>query len=203
MTGQRVRTIQQNLNMSQIDTVMSVDEDYCRSHQAYDEGRFHARERWLADREWNRRIRDMAQHRDMVWEDLLHTFPEWEHGELARAAFYIGYEDAAWALADAGEAGYEELAEAGTVADTAGWQLQSAPWPAAVTDAEKAFRPLRAAWAGAAAWQARAAASGDAGDANRAEEALLHAETFIPELAAIAFVHNSEHAPSISVGSGH
>jgi hypothetical protein len=84
--------------------------------------------------------------------------PEWS-SEHHRLSFFIGYEDRATELADEGEAGYEALAEAGTVADTAGWVLQSEPWRVKASRSEKALRAVRAAWVGAAAWLAKAASN--------------------------------------------
>ena len=143
--------------------------------EAYNEGAFYAETDWQHCRKrpgflWG--PNSMAEHCAVVWADIVaNVNPEWNN-EHARIAFFIGYEDRATELVDAGEAGYEALAEAGTVADTEGWILQCAPWVANASDSEKALRAMQAAWAGAAAWQARADASGERGDVIRAEEAL-------------------------------
>ncbi|MGF6723026.1 hypothetical protein P3T43_002378 [Paraburkholderia sp. GAS41] len=147
--------------------------------EAYNEGVFYAETDWQHCRKrpeflWG--PTSMAEHCAVVWADIIaNVYPEWNN-EHARLSFYIGYEDRATELADAGEAGYEALAEAGTVADTEGWILQCAPWAVKTSDSEKALRAVRAAWAGAEAWQARAHASGERGDAIRAGEALIRAE---------------------------
>jgi hypothetical protein len=148
--------------------------------EAYNEGAFYAETDWQHCRKrpgflWG--PESMAEHCAVVWAEMAGNIcPEWNN-EHARLSFLIGYEDRATELADAGEAGYEALAEAGTVADTEGWILQCEPWTAKVSSREKALRAIRAAWAGAAAWQARAKATGAAGDGYRAEEALRRAET--------------------------
>ncbi|EJO63229.1 hypothetical protein BURMUCF1_1166 [Burkholderia multivorans ATCC BAA-247] len=60
----------------------------------------------------------MADHCEAAWDFIRrHVCPEWDHAD-AKGAFFVGYEDRATELANAGEAGYETLAEAGTVADT-------------------------------------------------------------------------------------
>jgi hypothetical protein len=119
----------------------------------------------------------MAEHVSMAWAFVSQiVYPAWGGDREAQTEFYVGYEDRATELADAGEAGYEALAEAGTVADTAGWQLQGAPWAAEATDGEKCMRALRAAWAGAAAWQAVAEATGTQAAALRAIDAMIRAE---------------------------
>jgi len=87
----------------------------------------------------------MAEHRAEVWANVAGNLcPEWNN-EHARLSFLIGYEDRATELADAGEAGYEALAEAGTVADTEGWILQCGPWAAKASDTGKALRAVRTA----------------------------------------------------------
>ncbi|CAN7579091.1 hypothetical protein [Paraburkholderia hospita] len=148
--------------------------------EAYSEGAFFAETDWQCNRKrpgflWG--PDSMAEHCTAVWADIVaNVHPEWNNQHV-RLSFFIGYEDRATDLAAAGEAGYETLAEAGTVADTDGWTLQSAPWSEEASASEKALRAVRAVWAGAAAWQARAEASGDLGDAHRAEEALSRMET--------------------------
>jgi hypothetical protein len=144
--------------------------------EAYADGAFYAETDWQHCRKrpgflWG--PNSMAEHCAVVWADIVANIcPGWNN-EHARLSFLIGYEDRATELADAGEAGYEALAEAGTVADTEGWTLQCAPWTENASDSEKALRAVRAAWAGATAWQARADASGGCGDAHRVEEALV------------------------------
>ncbi|KXU86522.1 hypothetical protein CI15_18980 [Paraburkholderia monticola] len=146
---------------------------------AYEEGAFFADTDWTwALKEKNAACRpsSMAEHCAMAWAFVAGSVcPEWNN-EHARLSFLLGYEDRATELADIGEAGYEALAEAGTVADTEGWMLQGKPWAARVSSREKALRAIRAAWAGAAAWQARAEETGAAGDRYRAEEALIRAK---------------------------
>ncbi|WP_250476744.1 hypothetical protein [Caballeronia sp. INML1] len=119
----------------------------------------------------------MAEHCAMAWAFVSRAvFPAWQGDREEQMEFYVGYEDRATELATAGEAGYEALAEAGTVADTAGWQLQGKPWGADASDGERALRAVRAAWAGAAAWQAVAEATGEKHAELRAIEALIRAE---------------------------
>lgn len=119
----------------------------------------------------------MAEHVSMAWAFVSQiVYPAWRGDREAQTDFYVGYEDRATELADAGESGYEALAEAGTVADTAGWQLQGASWAADASDSEKALRALRAAWAGAAAWQVVAEVTGERHAELRAIEALIRAE---------------------------
>jgi hypothetical protein len=147
--------------------------------EAYNEGAFYAETDWQHCRKrpgflWG--PNSMAEHCAVVWADIVANIcPEWNN-ENAQTSFFIGYEDRATELANAGDAGYEALAEAGTVADTEGWMLQCEPWPEKASDGEKALRAVRAAWAGAAAWQARADSTGAEGDRHRAEEALVRAE---------------------------
>ncbi|MGY6161158.1 hypothetical protein [Paraburkholderia strydomiana] len=146
---------------------------------AYEEGAFFAETDWTwALKEKNAACRpsSMAEHRAMAWAFISESVcPEWDN-EHARLSFLLGYEDRATELADIGEAGYETLAEAGTVADTEGWILQGKPWAAKVSSREKALRAIRAAWAGAERWQAMAEASGAQSDAIRAMEAMIRAE---------------------------
>jgi hypothetical protein len=147
--------------------------------EAYEAGAFYAETDWQHNRKrpgflWG--PDSMAEHCAVVWADIAENVsPEWDH-DAARMSFYLGYEDRATELAADGEAGYEALAEAGTVADTEGWTLQSEPWAMKASDGEKALRAVRAAWAGAARWQALAEASGTDGDRYGAEEALIRAE---------------------------
>jgi len=147
--------------------------------EAYNEGAFYAETDWQHCRKrpgflWG--PASMAEHCAVVWADVAKNIcPEW-NSEHARLSFFIGYEDRATELADAGEAGYEALAEVGTVADTDGWILQCEPWAANASDTEKALRAVRAAWAGAERWQALAEATGEQADAFRAIEALIRAE---------------------------
>jgi hypothetical protein len=148
--------------------------------EAYNEGAFYAETDWQHSRKrpgflWG--PNSMAEHCAVVWADVAANIcPDWNN-EHARVSFFIGYEDRATELADTGEAGYEALAEAGTVADTEGWILQRKPWATKASAREKALRAVHAAWAGAARWQALAEASGERGDRYRAEEALRRAET--------------------------
>ncbi|HKR44045.1 MAG TPA: hypothetical protein VJU59_30945 [Paraburkholderia sp.] len=146
--------------------------------EAYNEGAF------FADTDWPWALKDdaearpasMAAHLLAAWVFISGTVcPEWNN-ERARRSFILGYEDRATELADAGEAGYEALAEAGTVADTDGWTLQCEPWAVKATDSDKGLRAVQAAWAGAAHWQAQAEATGEQADAFRAIEALIRAE---------------------------
>ncbi|MDP9646150.1 hypothetical protein J2793_001583 [Paraburkholderia caledonica] len=72
----------------------------------------------------------MAEHRAEVWADVAaNVCPGWDN-DHAQLSFFIGYEDRATELSDAGEAGYEALAEAETVADAEGWILQCGLWAA-------------------------------------------------------------------------
>ncbi|WP_250538256.1 MULTISPECIES: hypothetical protein [unclassified Caballeronia] len=158
-------------------------------HDAYSEGAFFAEVDWA----WlmsigeeptaeeaemmGHRPSSMAEHCAMSWAFVSRAvFPAWRGDREAQMEFYDGYEGRATELADAGEAGYEVLAEAGTVADTTGWKLQGEPWTADASDGEKALRALRAAWAGAAAWHAVAEATGEKHTELRAIEALIRAE---------------------------
>ncbi|MDR5779150.1 hypothetical protein QCE63_06870 [Caballeronia sp. LZ065] len=158
-------------------------------NEAYNEGAFFAEVDWgwlmtIGDEPTEEeaemighRPASMAEHCALSWAFVSsEVCPAWQGDMDAQAEFYVGYEDRASELADAGEAGYEALAEAGTLADTAGWQLQGAPWAAAASDGEKALRAVRAAWAGAAAWQAVAEATGAKADELRAIDAVIRAE---------------------------
>jgi len=147
--------------------------------EAYDEGAFFAETdwQWALKEDEAARPSSMAEHRATAWAFISGTVrPEW-NDEFARLSFFVGYEDRATELADAGEAGYEVFAEAGTLADTEGWVLQCEPWTAKASTRDKALRAIRGAWAGAARWQALADASGERGDRYRAEEALRRAAT--------------------------
>ncbi|RQP40101.1 hypothetical protein [Burkholderia ubonensis] len=140
--------------------------------EAYDQGAEFAEKdwpRWL-DEPWG--PASMAEHCEVMWEVMFERVcPEWAGLDDVRGAFFVGYEDRAAELANAGVAGYETLAEAGTVADTDGWVLQAGPWTKKASTAERAARVLRAADVGVAAWRARAALSGSKSDRYRAEEA--------------------------------
>lgn len=147
--------------------------------EAYAEGAFFAETDWqAARRETLVQVHvmpvapgysSMADHCRTAWDFIRqHACPEWNRPD-ARFAFFFGYEQAAWALAAAGEAGYETLAEAGTIEDTEGWVLHSEPWHETNDSAERAARAMRAADTGAACWAALAE-SGEAG-AWRAEQA--------------------------------
>lgn len=162
---------------------------------AYKEGAFFAEVGWHAARKDTRvpapampvapGYSSMADHCRTAWEFIRqHVCPEWDHAD-AKGAFFVGYEDRATELANAGEAGYETLAEAGTVADTDGWVLQSEPWEDAAGADDKILRALRALRLGATAWRARADASGEAGDRYRAEEAEALAESVIGDMLAV------------------
>ncbi|MCE4542130.1 MULTISPECIES: hypothetical protein [unclassified Caballeronia] len=161
----------------------------CLPHDAYSEGAFFAEVDWgwlmsIGDEPTAEEVEmmgvrpsSMAEHCAVSWAFVSQiVFPAWQGDREAQMEFYDGYEGRASELADAGEAGYEALAEAGTVVDTAGWQLQGAPWAADANDDEKALRAVRAAWAGAAAWQAVAEATGEKHAELRAIEALIRAE---------------------------
>lgn len=162
--------------------------DGCELHgEAYDEGAFFATTDWQAARKETERpcavmpvapeYTSMADHCSQAWAFISRIVcPDWEHDEAARCSFFVGYEDAATELADAGEAGYETLAEAGTVAATEDWQLQCVPWPDKASAKEKGRRAVQAAWAGAAAWQARAEGTGDKRDERHAGLARIRAE---------------------------
>lgn len=163
ITGQSIRTT----------------EKYEIHDEAYREGAFFAKMDWSWVRaEPTVSPTSMAEHCALAWQFISRTVcPEWNN-DYMRRSFFLGYEDAATELADSGEAGYEVLAEAGTVADTEGWIVQSAPWEAKASRIEKALRAIQAAWAGAEAWQVKAEASGSVADRARAEEAQIRAETF-------------------------
>jgi hypothetical protein len=148
--------------------------------EAYDEGRFFAQTDWpwtLKESYEHARPTSMAQHLATSWAFVANVVcPEWAGDEAARMSFWIGYEDGATELADAGEADYQALAEAGTVAETCGWVLQSAPWCRKAISTEKMLRAVRAAWAGASAWLTKAEATGRPEDRIRADEAQIRAE---------------------------
>jgi hypothetical protein len=170
----------QNIALNIEANTIAADSDSTELHdEAYNEGAFYAETDWQHCRKrpgflWG--PSSMAEHCAAVWADVAANIcPEW-NGEHARLSFFIGYEDRATELAYAGEAGYEALAEAGTLADTEGWVLQCEPWAAKVSDGEKTLRAVRATWAGAARWQALAEASGEQSDAIRAIEAVVAAE---------------------------
>ncbi len=169
----------QNIALNEANHI-AADIDGTELHsEAYNEGAFYADTDWQHCRKrpgflWG--PDSMAEHCAVVWADIIaNVCPEWNN-EHARVSFFIGYEDRATELADAGEAGYEALAEAGTVADTDGWILQCEPWAEEASDGEKALRAVQAAWMGAARWQTMAEASGEQADAIRAIEALIRAE---------------------------
>ncbi|HEF4771635.1 hypothetical protein [Burkholderia multivorans] len=162
--------------------------------EAYKEGAF------FADVDWQAARKDtpvpframpvapgyssMADHCEAAWDFIRrHVCPEWDHADV-KGAFFVGYEDRATELANAGEAGYETLAEAGTVADTEGWVLQSEPWEDEADADHKRMRALRALQLGATAWRTRAAASGAARDRYRAEEAEASAKSVIGDVLA-------------------
>ncbi|MFC5427561.1 hypothetical protein ACFPTO_01860 [Paraburkholderia denitrificans] len=152
-------------------------------YEAHEEGAFFAETDW----QWARKdtrvparvmpvapgYSSMADHCERSWEFIRQQVcPEWDRPDV-RLAFFLGYEEAAKLLAATGEAGYETLAEAGTVEETEGWVLRSAPWVETPDSAERATRAMRAADAGVAGW-AELAASGSVG-VWRAEEAALRA----------------------------
>ncbi|MFM0037114.1 hypothetical protein [Paraburkholderia strydomiana] len=170
----------QNIALSIEANGTTTDIDGADLHEeAYADGAFYAETDWQYCRKrpgflWG--PNSMAEHCAVVWADIVANIcPEW-NSEHPRLSFFIGYEDRATELADAGEAGYEALAEVGTVADTEGWILQCEPWVANASDSEKALRAVRAAWSGAAAWRVRADSTGAEGDRHRAEDALIRAE---------------------------
>jgi hypothetical protein len=170
----------QNIALNTQANHAAADIDGMELHEeAYADGAFYAETDWQHCRKrpgflWG--PNDMAEHCVVVWADIVANIcPEW-NSEHPRLSFFIGYEDRATELADAGEAGYEALAEAGAVADTEGWILQCEPWAANASDSEKARRAVRAAWSSAAAWQARADSTGAEGDRHRAEDALIRAD---------------------------
>ncbi len=162
---------------------------------AYKEGAFFAEVDWQAARKDTPvparampvapGYSSMADHCQTAWDFIRqHVCPEWDHAD-AKGAFFVGYEDRATELANAGEAGYETLAEAGTVADTEGWVLQSEPWEDAAGADDKMLRALRALRLGATAWRARADASGEVADRYRAEDAEALAESAIGDVLAV------------------
>ncbi|WP_124517455.1 hypothetical protein [Burkholderia stagnalis] len=162
---------------------------------AYDEGAFFAETDWQAARKETHAparampvapgYSSMADHCQTAWDFIRqHVCPEWDHLD-AKGAFFVGYEDRATELANAGVAGYETLAEAGTVADTDGWVLQSEPWEDKAEAGDKMLRALRAVRLGATAWRARAEATGEAGDRYRAEEAEALAESATGDVLAV------------------
>jgi hypothetical protein len=173
-------TNESNVELSTEVSFSITDDEQAREelHQAaYDEGAFYAETdwQWALKEDEDVRPASMAEHCSLAWAFISGTVcPEWS-SEHHRLSFFIGYEDRATELADAGESGYEALAEAGTVADTGGWVLQSDPWRAKASSTEKALRAVRAAWAGAAAWMARAA-NGSGVDRIRADAAQIRAE---------------------------
>lgn len=167
-------TIESNIEQRVIQSISTTDE----LGEAYDEGAFFAETDWP----WSQKEPDharptsMAEHLLLSWRFVSCTLcPAW-NTEQHRDAFLLGYEDRATELADAGEAGYQALAEAGSVVDTDVWVLQCEPWSDKATDAEKALRAVRAAWAGAAAWRRRADATRDKTDRYRAEVAEIRAD---------------------------
>jgi hypothetical protein len=170
-------------NISATNAVQSIDTDAAAPElhaEAYDEGWFFAQTDWpwaLRESYEHARPSSMAQHLAASWAFVANIVcPEWAGDEAARMSFWIGYEDGATALADAGEADYQALAEAGTVAETCGWVLQSPPWRTKAMSSEKELRAVRAAWAGAAARLAKAEATGRPEDRIRADEAQIRAE---------------------------
>ena len=168
-------TIESNIEQRIAQSISIADQ--VDTDAAYDEGAFFADTDWPWSQKEHEHARpaSMAEHLLLAWRFVSSTVrPDWNTDEH-RDAFILGYEDRATELADAGEAGYQALAEAGGVADTDVWVLQSPPWPAKATDEKKALRAVRAAWAGAAAWRRRADATGDKGDRYRAEEAEIRA----------------------------
>lgn len=146
------------------------------NEDAYKEGEFYASTDW----QWVRKDRhapaSMAEHCAKAWAFIAGTVcPEWSN-EHMRLSFFIGYEDRATELANAGEAGYEALAEAGSVAETDGWVVQSEPWAEKASDEDKAARAVRAARAAAAVWQAKFDATGAVSVRRNAELAEIRAE---------------------------
>ncbi|AJY06852.1 hypothetical protein SB768_07500 [Burkholderia sp. SIMBA_043] len=169
---------QTNISIANIDTNAAQAE-------AYDQGAEFAEKDWQWVRGDIHGPSSMAAHRERTWAFLIHEVcPEWAGHDEVRGAFFVGYEDRATELANAGEAGYETLAEAGTVADTDGWVLQSLPWPKRASEAERAARVLRAADVGAAVWRGRAKASGNKAGRYRAEEAEFAARTMAESILA-------------------
>ncbi|WP_347556502.1 hypothetical protein [Robbsia sp. KACC 23696] len=146
--------------------------------EAYREGAFFAETdwQWALKEPVHARPANMAEHRAMAWAFISGTVcPAWQNEDMLNA-FYLGYEDRATELADAGEAGYKAMAEAGSVAATAGWILQTRPWINTATKKDKAIRTERAAGAGAAQWQVIAAASKQPCDLHQVEQALARAD---------------------------
>ncbi|MDR5751089.1 MULTISPECIES: hypothetical protein [unclassified Caballeronia] len=96
-------------------TVVAVTADltgHATPDEAYDEGAFFADTdwQWALKEDEDARPSSMAEHRATAWAFISGTVcPDWSDEE-ARSAFYVGYEDRATELADAGEAGYEALA---------------------------------------------------------------------------------------------
>lgn len=143
--------------------------------EAYNEGAFYASTDWQSARKDAWGPASMAQHCAASWVFITSTVcPEWDN-ERMRLSFFIGYEDRATELADAGEAGYEALAEAGNVADTDGWVVQSEPWSENASDQEKAMRAMWAAMEGAAFRLAKFDRTGDESDRHAAGEAKIRA----------------------------
>ncbi|RQS67235.1 hypothetical protein DID96_21965 [Burkholderia sp. Bp8963] len=168
---------QTNISTANIDTSVAQAE-------AYDQGAEFAEKDWQWVRGDIHGPASMAEHRERTWAFLIREVcSEWAGNDDVRSAFFVGYEDRATELANAGVAGYETLAEAGTVADTDGWVLQSLPWTKRASEAERAARVLRAADAGAMVWRARAKASGNKARRYRAEEAEIAARTMAEVIA--------------------
>lgn len=170
------------MNQTNISTA-NIDSDAAQA-DAYDQGAEFAEKDWprWQGEPWG--PASMAEHCEIMWEVMFEKVcPEWAGLDDVRGAFFVGYEDRATELANAGEAGYEALAEAGSVADTDGWALQSGPWAKKASTAERAARVLRAADAGALAWRKRAALSGSKGDRYRAEEAAIAAHAMAETVA--------------------
>ncbi|WP_184107887.1 hypothetical protein [Paraburkholderia fungorum] len=143
--------------------------------EAYNEGAFYADTDWQWVRKDEEGPSSMAQHCAVSWAFIAGTVcPEWDN-ERMRLSFFIGYEDRATELADAGEAGYEALAEAGSVAETEGWVVQSEPWSENASDQEKAMRAVWAAMEGAAARLAKFDWTGNESDRHAAGEAKIRA----------------------------
>lgn len=168
-------------NINQTNAAQANETDFPEIHaDAYEEGWFFAQTDWpWALRETYKEARpaSMAQHRAVAWAFVTNVVcPEWAGSEHAWLSFLLGYEDGGNAMADAGEAEYQALAEAGTVDETDCWILQAAPWKAKATRSAKALRAVRAAWDGAAAWLAKAEATGRSEDRIRADEAQIRAE---------------------------
>jgi len=147
-------------------------------HEAYEDGAFYAETDWQCNRKrpgflWG--PDSMAEHCAVVWGFVASAVcPEW-NTEHHRLSFFIGYEDRATEFADAGEAGYEALAEAGSVAETDGWVVQSEPWSERATPAEKELRAVAAASRGSKVRAERYRETGSADDRRAADEAAIRA----------------------------